>query len=78
MWERQFEVHPGTELGMSIYSSKRGLLLSVFMDDIKMAGKKHNVVPMWKKLMKHLDLDEPKSFLHHVYLGFTQRERKPN
>ena len=28
--------------------------------------------------MKHVDLDEPTSFLDHVYLGCTQRESKPN
>ena len=31
-----------------------------------------------QKLMKHVDLDEPTSFLDHVYLGCTQRECKPN
>ena len=33
---------------------------------------------LWKKLMKNVDLDEPTSFLDHVYLGCTQRECKPN
>ena len=28
--------------------------------------------------MNNLDLDEPTSFLDHVYLGCTQRECKPN
>ena len=28
--------------------------------------------------MKHVELDEPASFLDHVYLGCTQRECKPN
>ena len=28
--------------------------------------------------MKHVDLDEPASFLDHVCLGCTQRECKPN
>ena len=28
--------------------------------------------------MKNVDLDEPTSFLDHVYLGCSQRERKPN
>ena len=28
--------------------------------------------------MKNVDLDEPTSFLDHVYLGCTQRECKPN
>ena len=47
-------------------------------DDIKMAGKKQNVAPMWKRVMKNVDIDEPTSYLNHVYLGCTQRECKPN
>ena len=43
-----------------------------------MTGKKQNMAPMWKKLMKRADLDEPTSFLDHVFLGCTQRECKPN
>ena len=31
-----------------------------------------------KKLMKNVDLDEPTSFLDHVYLGCAQRECEPN
>ena len=29
------------------------------MNDIKMAGKKHNLKPMWKRLMKHVNLEKP-------------------
>ena len=54
------------------------LFLSAHADDIKMTGKKQNMAPIWKKLMKHVDLDEPTSFLDHVYLGCTQRACKPN
>ena len=43
-----------------------------------MAGKRRNMAPMWKKLTKNVDLDEPTSFLDHVYLGCTQCECKPN
>ena len=57
---------------------QQGLFLSVYMDDIKMAGENQNMAPMWKKLMKNVDLDEPTSFLYHVYFGCTQRESKPN
>ena len=42
-----------------------------------MTGKKQNMALMWKKLMKHVDIDEPTSFLDHVHLGCTQRECKP-
>ena len=57
---------------------RQKLFLSVYVDDIKMAGKKQNLAPMWKKLVKDVDIEEPTSFLDHVYLGCTQRECKPN
>ena len=47
---------------------EKGLFLSVYVDDIKLAGKKHNIDPMWKVLNEEVDLGEPTSFLH-VYLG---------
>ena len=53
--------------------------LSVYVDDIKLAGKKQNIDPMWKILMKDVDLGEPTSFLDHIYiyiyiyLGCTQK-----
>ena len=57
---------------------KEGLFLSVFVDDIQMVRRKQNMPPMWRKLMKLVDLGEPTSFLDHVYLGCTQRECKSN
>ena len=57
---------------------KQGLFLSENVDDIKMVGQKQNMAPMWKKLMKNVDTDEPTPFLDHVCLGCTQRECKPN
>ena len=53
---------------------EKGLFLSVYVDDIKLAGKKHNIDPMWKVLNKEVDLGESTSFLDHVYLGCTQRQ----
>ena len=44
----------------------------------KWPEKKQSLTPTWKKLMKDVDIDEPTSFLDHVYLGCTQRECKPN
>ena len=41
---------------------KQRFFLSVFVDDIKMAGKKQKMAPTWKKLMKNVNLDEPTSF----------------
>ena len=53
---------------------EKGLFLSVYVDDIKLAGKKQNLDPMWKLLNKEVDLGEPTSFLDHVYLGCPQRQ----
>ena len=53
---------------------EKGLFLSAYVDDIKLAGKKHNIDPMWKVLHKEVDLEEPTSFLDHGYLGCTQRK----
>ena len=53
---------------------KQGLSLEVCVDDIKMVGRKQILSPMWKKLVKLVDVGEPTSFLDHVFLGCTQRE----
>ena len=81
LWERQFEgvlLELGNEEVPSweclFVHRKQGLCLSVCVDDIKMGGKKLNMAPMWKKLMKNVDLDEPTSFLDHAFLGCTQRQ----
>ena len=55
---------------------QKGLFLSAYVDDIKLAGKKQNIDPLWKVLTKHADFGEPTSFLEHVYLECTQRECK--
>ena len=46
----------------------------MYVDDIKLAGKKQNLDPMWKLLNNEVDLGEPTSFLDHVYLVCTQRQ----
>ena len=46
----------------------------MYVDDIKLAGKKQNLNPMWKVLNKEIDMGEPTFFLDHVYLGCTQRQ----
>ena len=35
----------------------------MYVDDIKLAGKKQNLDPMWKLLNIEVDLGEPTSFL---------------
>ena len=59
---------------MLIRTPWKGLFLSVYVDDITLAGKKQNIDPTWKVLIKEVDLGEPRSFLDHVYLGCTQRQ----
>ena len=55
------------------YTAKKGYSY-LCVDDIKLAGKKPNIDPMWKVLDKEVDLGEPTSFLDDVYLGCTQRQ----
>ena len=81
LWERQFEkilLKYGWEKVSNceclFVHSEKGLFLSVYVDDIKLAGRKQNIDPMWKVLNKEVDLGEPTSFLDHVYLGYTQRQ----
>ena len=79
LWERQFEkilLKYGWEKVSTweCSSPEKGLFLSVYVDDIKLAGKKQNIDPMWKVLNKEVDLGEPTSFLDHVYMGCTQRQ----
>ena len=79
--ERQFEkvlLKDGWQkvpnLECLLVNREKGLLLSVYVDDLKLAGKKQNIDPTWKVLMKDVDLEEPASFLDHVYLGCAQRD----
>ena len=53
---------------------EKGLILSVYVDDIKLSGIKQNLDPTRKLLNKEDEQGEPTSFLDHVYLGRTQRE----
>ena len=81
LWERQFEkilLKHGWENVPNweclFVHRQKGLFFSVYVDDIKLAGKKQNIDPMWKLLKKEVDLGKPTSFLDHVYFGCTQRQ----
>ena len=81
LWEKQFEkilLKHGREKIPNweclFVHREKGLFLSVYVNDIKLAGKKQNLDPMWKLLNKEVDLGEPTSFLDHVFLGCTQRQ----
>ena len=78
LWERQFEKIL-SKYGWEKVSNwdclfvhrEKGLFLSVYVDDKKWAGKKHNIDRMWKILNKEVELGEPTSFLDHEYLGYA-------
>ena len=82
LWERQFEkilLKHGCEKVSNweclfVHREKGLFYLSVYVDDIKLAGKKRNIDQTWKVLNKEVDLGEPTSFLHHVYVECTQRQ----
>ena len=72
LWERQFEGlgwRKSTEWRLSFCSSKTRIVLVGTRGWHQNGGKKQNISPMWKKLMKLVDLGEPTSFLDHVHLG---------
>ena len=81
LWERQFEkilLKYGWEKVSNweclFVQREERLFLSVYVDDIKLYGKKQNINLMWKVLNKEAGLGEPTSFLDHVYLKYTQRQ----
>ena len=81
LWERQIEnvlMEHGWEKIQNweclFVHRQKGLFLSVYLDDIKLAGKKQNIDPIWKLLSKEVDLEEPTSFVDHVHFGCTQRQ----
>ena len=81
LWEKQFEkilLKHGWEKIPNweclFVHREKGLFLSVYVDDIKLAGKKQNIDPMWKLLNKEVDLGEPTSFLDNENLGCSQRQ----
>ena len=57
---------------VSLYIVRKDYSYRCMVDDIKLAGKKQNLDPMWKLLNKEVDLGEPTSFLE--YLGCTHRQ----
>ena len=72
-WNTDGEAVPNWEF--LFVNREKGLFLSVYVDDVKLAGKKQNVNPMWEQYStKKSDLGEPTSFLGQVFFGCTQRE----
>ena len=84
LWVRQFEKvlsEHGWEKVPNCESLfvnlEQELFLSMYVDDIKLAGRKQNIDPMWQILVKDVDLGEPTSFLDHENLvELKEREQK--
>ena len=77
IWENPVEIRLGERFPLGnaySYTAKKRLFLSVYVDDIKVAGKKQNINPMWKVLNKEVDMGEPTFSLDHVYLGCLNPE----
>lgn len=53
------------------------LFLSVYVDNLKLAGKKENIGPMWEKMGGFLELEPAKKMGVSQYLGCDQREIVP-
>ena len=65
-----------SKLGVFVRKTKKkGLFLPVYVDDIKPAGQKQNIDPMWKVPMKEVDVGEP-TFLNYVYFSCTRMSNK--
>ena len=85
LWERQFEKFLLKYYGWEkvpnweclFVHREEGLFLSVYVDNIKLAGKKRNMIPMWKVQNKEVDLGESTSFLDHENLGWPGRWGSP-
>ena len=64
---------------MFVHRKQRVILVEYMWMTIKMAGKEADYDTHAKNRWWNIvDIDEPTSFLDHVYLGCTQRECKPN
>ena len=48
----------------------------MYVEDIKLTGKKQNIDPMWKELLKEVDLGEPTSFLDHIGVALKENVRQ--
>ena len=48
--------------------------MSVYVDDFKMSGDREKIAPMWKRLGKNLNLEDPVKLCDNVYLGNNQED----
>ncbi len=51
---------------------KTGVILSIYVDDLKIGGPTHEFDAMWAKSSEDLDLDPAVNLEDNVYLGMRQ------
>ena len=66
-----FQKVPGWEC--LFHHPEKGLYLSVYVDDFRMAGKKEHMTAMWKKLRETLELEPEVDSVSNTYLGCNQK-----
>ena len=78
--ERPIETWMGenSKLGMSLRSSWKRIILICVCDDIKQAGKKQNIDPTWKTLVKDVDLGEHESCIKGCNLHERRSVKNPH
>ena len=72
IWENPIETWLGenSQIGTCLFVHReKGLFLSVYVDDIKLAGKKQNINPMWKVLNKRSRFGRTNIFPWSCILG---------
>ena len=53
---------------------EKQLFLSIYVDDLKLAGKAKNLSGAWAELRKYMDLEPPVPLNTNVYLGCGQKD----
>lgn len=56
---------------------EKKLFLLVHVDDLKMAGKKENIKPMWAEVKTFMDLEDPRKMVDNQFLGCAQQQIIP-
>ena len=62
---------------MYVHREKK-LWLSIYVDDLKMAGLETNIKPIWEELKLLMKLEPPKAMAKNIYLGCGQRDFTPD
>ena len=62
---------------MRVLPQREAVVSIGYVDDLKMAGKKENMKPMWDLMQEHMKLEPPKKMWGNQYLGCSQKPLIP-